>query len=131
MEQSLIDGISQAITDFRSAWFLGAGTLCYLLVQVLRGKAGFSVPYVTPWLEKQSKEVKTYSILLFFALAGAFAAFSATKVTFTVILDGFLKGLALGVGANGTRNVLKQGIEGTQTYLEAKKNGKDQTGSAT
>jgi hypothetical protein len=130
MEESLIDGISQAITNFRSAWFLGAATLCYLLVQVLRGKAGFSVPYITPWLEKQSKELKTYSILLLFALAGAFAAFGSEKVTVVVILDGFLKGLALGVGANGARNVIKQGIEGSQTYIDTKKKTTDQNGSA-
>jgi hypothetical protein len=129
MDESLITGIGQALNDFRSGWFLGASTLCYLLIQVLRGKVGFSVPYVTAWIEKKPKELKTYTILLFFALAGAFSAFGSDKVNVWVIVDGFLKGLALGVGANGARNVLKQGIEGAQAYKESKKTNNDQPGS--
>lgn len=132
MEPSLdlIDSLTQVFVDFRSAWFLGIVTLCYLFINLLRGKAGFVIPYVTPWLEKQPKEIKTYAILLFFALAGTFTAFSAEKVTFTVILNGFLEGLTFGVGANGARNVIKQGIEGSQAYLENKKKTTDQNGSA-
>lgn len=123
MDQSLdlTQSIQQAINGFRVAWFFGASMCCYLLVQIFRGKAGFEIPYLTPWLEKQSKEAKTYTILLFFALAGMFTAFGSERVTVGVIIDGFLKGLALGVGTNGVRNTVKQGIEVAQTYAENKK----------
>jgi hypothetical protein len=123
MDQTLdlTQSIQQAINGFSVAWFFGASMCCYLLVQIFRGKAGFEIPYLTPWLEKQSKEAKTYIILLFFALAGMFAAFGSEHVTIGVIIDGFLEGLALGIGANGVRNTVKQGIEAVQTHSENKK----------
>ncbi len=123
MDQSLdlTQSIEQAINGFRTSWFIGASLCCYLVTQVVRGKAGFQIPYLTPWIEKQNKEAKTYAILLFFSLAGGFAAFGSEHVSFSVVLDGFLKGLALGVGANGTRNIVKQGIDGAKTYIENKK----------
>lgn len=115
-----IQGIQQAIRDFSAGWFLGISTLCYVVIQVFRGQAGFNIPFVSEWIENQSKEAKTYIILLFFALAGAFAAFASEKVTFLVVLDGFVKGLALGLGTNGARNAIKQGIDGTNLLAEKK-----------
>jgi uncharacterized membrane-anchored protein YitT (DUF2179 family) len=130
MEESLIDVVQRAITDFRSGWFLGCSTLCYVLVNVWRGKAGFQIPYLTPWIEKQPKEAKTYIVLLLFAFIGFFTAFSAQKVTFAVVFNGFLQGLGYGVGAIGARSAIKQGIEGTQSYLANKKTD-DKPGSET
>jgi hypothetical protein len=132
----LTAGLTRLFSDFQSAWFLGVTTLCYLIIQVLRGKAGFQVPYITPWLDKQNKEIKTYAVIIFFALAGFFASFSADKVTVMSVLDGFLQGLAFGVGTVGTRNAIKQGIEGVQAYKDKNKTDSksdintDQNGSA-
>jgi len=129
----LTAGLTRLFSDFQSAWFLGVTTLCYLVIQVLRGKAGFNIPYLTPWLEKQNKEIKTYAVIIFFSLAGFFASFGADKVTVTSVIDGLLQGLAFGVGTVGTRNAIKQGIEGVQAHKEKTKTeaNTDQNGSAT
>jgi hypothetical protein len=123
MDQSgdFFTSLSQAFTDFRAGWFLGSATLCYLIINMLRGKAGFSVPIITPWLEKQPKELKTYVIYGFFALAGLFKSFSVEHVTFGVVCNGFLQGLTLGLLTNGVRNGVKQGIEGAQALRNKNK----------
>ena len=126
----LTSGLVKLFTDFQSAWFLGVTTLCYLCIQILRGKAGFEIPFVTLWLDGKSKESKTYTILLFFSLAGFFSAFANKDVTVGVLVDGLLKGLAIGVGTVGTRSAVKQGIEGAQVYKESKVDS-NKNGSAT
>jgi fluoride ion exporter CrcB/FEX len=125
MEESWVNALQHAITDFKSGWFLGAITLCYLCINVLRGKAGFNIPYLTEWLEKQKKEVKTYAIVGFCIAVGFFSSFASPKVTVSVVVNGIIEGLAYAAGIVGVRNVVKQGIEGTQTYLENKKTGSD------
>jgi hypothetical protein len=107
----VIEGIRNVFQDFNAYWFLGLATLCYLVIQVLRGKAGFEIPYVTAWVEKLSKESKTYIILGLFAVAGVLTSLGVEKVTIWTILDGMFAGIAAGVGTIGTRNVVKQGIE--------------------
>jgi hypothetical protein len=135
MESSdLTSGLTKLFTDFQSAWFLGLTTLCYLCINVLRGKAGFQIPYVTAWLEKQNKEAKTYVVVLFFALAGFFASFGATKVDVFTVFSGIIQGISFGVATIGTRNLVKQGIEGVQAYKENKNktdSNTDQNGSTT
>lgn len=130
----LTAGLVQMFSDFQAGWFLGTTTLCYLLINVLRGKAGFVIPYVTPWLEKQNREYKTYVIIIFFALSGFFASFGAQKVTVLAVLNGLLEGLSIGMGTIGARNTIKQGLEGWQTYKAKNKSGDsntDQNGSTT
>jgi hypothetical protein len=128
----LTAGLAQLFRDFQSAWFLGITTLCYLLIQVLRGKAGFEVPYATAWLAKQNKEMKTYVVIALFSLGGFFASFGADKFTVTTVINVLLQGLSFGVGTVGTRNAIKQGIEGIQAYKEkAKDPNADKDGRAT
>lgn len=122
----LISGVQQIFTDFQSAWYLGCTAVCYLIIQVLRGKAGFEVPWVTPKLEGLSKEAKTYIIFVVFGLVGILGAFGEKTVTFVVLADGFLKGLALGVGTVGTRSLVKQGLDGVQTIKENRANNNNQ-----
>jgi len=134
MESSdLSSGLVKLFTDFQSTWFLGLTTLCYLSINILRGKAGFQIPYVTAWLEKQSKEAKTYVVVLFFALAGFFASFGAAKVDVFTVFSGIIQGISFGVATIGTRNLVKQGMEGVQAYKENKKTdaNTDQNGSTT
>ena len=117
---ALVDGIRQIFSDYRSAWYLGCTTLCYLFIQVLRGKAGFSIPWLTKKIESMPKEFKTYAIVGIFGLTGFLGTFAGSPVSGGALLDGFLKGLAVGIGTIGTRNVLKQGIEGVKSLKEPK-----------
>lgn len=108
----LIDGLRELFQEFNAGIFLGFAAICYLIIQLFRGKAGFKIPFVTKWFEGLSKEVKTYILLGLFGVAGALTSLGADEVTFWTVLDGLLAGIAAGVGTIGTRNVVKQGIEG-------------------
>jgi len=110
----IIQGIREIFQEFHAGIFLGVAAICYLIIQVFRGKAGFKVPYVTAWFERRTKEVKTYIILGLFGLAGGLTALSG-DISVWSIVDGILGGLAAGIGTIGARNVVKQGIEGVGT----------------
>ncbi len=115
----LVEGLRVLFAEFHAAWFLGVATICYLVIQVFRGKAGFNIPFITKWFEKLPKEAKTYIILGTFGLAGAFTSIGDGPVTFWTIMNGFLVGVVAGMGTIGTRSAAKQGIEGIKA-LKAK-----------
>jgi hypothetical protein len=115
----LVSNIQQIFKDFRSAWYLGCTTFCYLMIQILRGKAGFQIPWVTTKIDGLNKEVKTGIVIGVFVLIGFLGAFAQKPLHFTTILDGLLGGLALGVGTVGTRNVVKQGIDLAKQQIRA------------
>jgi len=107
----VMEYLKQIFTDFHAAWYLGIAAVCYLIIQVLRGKAGFNIPYVTTWIEKLNKEAKTYIILVLFAAAGGLSTLGTDKMDIWVVLTGILDGVTLGITTVGVRNITKQGIE--------------------
>jgi len=107
----LVDSIRTALVSFRSGWYLGCTALCYIIIQLMKGKAGFDIPLITPWVESLSKGRKTGFILGLFSLAGLIAVFGSPDWKVMDLVDGALKGLALGLGAIGTHTAVKQGSD--------------------
>lgn len=123
----LAEGLREMFSEFEAGWFVGLATVCYLVIQVLRGKAGFEIPYVTAWIEKLPKEIKTTIIVSLFGISGSLLSLSSDPVTFFTLVDGFFAGVATGLGTIGARSVSKQAIEGvkklrnsTKTNMEKK-----------
>lgn len=124
MEDSggLFGALQEMFQDFNTLWFIGLATFCYIVIQVLRGKAGFAIPGVTKFLEeKLSKEAKTYLIHLLFGIAGLLTSLEVEKVTFWTLLNGFLAGVVTSWTTNGARNTVKQGIEGIKKMKQQTK----------
>jgi len=118
-----IQALREVFQDFSAGLFIGFATICFLVIQVLRGKAGFEIPFVTKWLEKLNKEIKTTIILVLFGIAGALASLGADEVTVWTVIDGVLAGLATGFTTIGVRNTAKQSYEGVKKLKEKMKNG--------
>lgn len=108
----LIDGLRLVFQDAHAAWYLGVATFLYLIIQVLRGKAGFKVPKVTDWFNNlKSKVTKVYIILFLFCASGALNSLKNPEWDFWTIMDGILAGLSVGVGTIGVRQAIKATME--------------------
>jgi len=108
---TLIEQLNSALDGFKSGVCIGVAALCYLFIQLLRGKAGFDIPYATAWIESLNKVSKTLVILGLSAAAGALTAISASGFGVLIIIKGILGGLGTGLMTIGVRNVAKQSIE--------------------
>ena len=43
----IVEGLRNIFSEFSAGWFVGLSTICYLIIQILRGKAGFKIPFIT------------------------------------------------------------------------------------
>lgn len=108
----LIEAARGVFENFRSGLFLGLSGLLYLVIQILRGKAGFAVPFITDKFNSiKSAALKTWIILGLFAAVGGLTAVTTCVVSFNCILDGLLAGLTLGFGTLGIRETSKKTLE--------------------
>jgi len=108
----IFNSLQEAFKDFNAGILTGFAALCYIVIQAMRGKFG-DIPYVTKWLEKLPKEVKTYVILGFFGIAGGLTgSVGATDVTFWSVLNAIGAGVSAGALTVGIRHTAKQGMEG-------------------
>lgn len=121
----ILEGVKEMFQDFRAFWWLGLSSFFYLLIQILRGKAGFKVPWITKKLEDLPKELKTFVILGLFGVAGLLSTFGGESLSFWAFAENFFNGLILGVGTIGVRNGAKQGIEGIKKLKENMKKSKE------
>lgn len=104
----VIDAIKMTISNFNSGIFVLLSAICYLLIQLLRGKFGFSIPYITEKIESLKKEVKTILIVSLFVIAGITSNISIENFNFYDVFNGLIDGLLLGLTTIGARNTVKQ-----------------------
>lgn len=121
----ILEGIKEMFTDFKAFWWLGLSSFFYLVIQILRGKAGFNIPWVTKKLEKLPKEIKTFVILGLFGVAGLLSTFGGESQGFMSFVENFINGIICGVMTIGVRNGAKQAIEGIGQLKEKMKQKKD------
>jgi hypothetical protein len=114
----LIAGFQQLFKDFHAAWFIGLSTFLYIVIQILRGKFGFSVPFITAAFEKLPALAKTYILLGLFGVAGGLMTLGMDKFSIWLFLDGMLSGVTTGLTAMGIHEAGKKHIE-TITELRA------------
>lgn len=108
----LIESLRELFTKFNAGLFIGISACLYVIINVLRGKAGFKVPFITKlWNKIQSKNFKNWAILFLFGVAGGLVTLGADQFTIWLFLDGFLAGIGTGIGTIGTRHVLKNSME--------------------
>ena len=109
---TLFGSLQEAFADFNAGVLTGFAAICYIVIQAMRGKFG-DIPYVTKWLEKLPKEVKTYVILGFFGVAGGLTgSVGVDNVTFWTVLSAIGAGVSAGALTIGFRSAAKQGMEG-------------------
>jgi polyferredoxin len=108
----LIDSARTIFQDFKSGLFIGLSSLLYLAIQVLRGKAGFSVPIISEKFNSiQSTSVKTWIVLGLFAASGCLTSLTTISFSLQNGLDGLFSGLVLGFGTLGFRTATKTTLE--------------------
>lgn len=108
----VIEALRQLFSDFHAGVFVACASILYLLINMLRGKAGFSIPLITKlWNKIESKAVKTYILLGMFGLAGGLLTLGAEGWTIWLFLDGFLAGIGMGIGTLGLRHATKTTLE--------------------
>lgn len=121
----ILEGIKTMFQDFRAFWWLGLSSFLYIVIQILRGKAGFEVPWVTKKLEKLPKELKTYVIIGLFAICGLLTTFGGDSMGVWDFFENFINGAILGITTVGVRHGAKQGIEGIKKLKEKMKKSKE------
>jgi hypothetical protein len=108
----IIDALRQLFQDFHAGIYVGVAAILYLVINVLRGKAGFSVPFITKlWNKIESKAIKTYILLGLFGVAGGLLTLGSTESDIWLFLDGFLAGIGMGIGTLGLRQAAKTTLE--------------------
>jgi len=108
----LIGAARGVFDNFRSGVFIGISGLLYLVIQLLRGKCGFAVPFITEKFNSiKSQALKTWIILGLFTAVGALTSLSSGTFAFGSLLDSALAGLTLGFGTLGFRVASKNTIE--------------------
>jgi len=104
----VVETIRSMLQDLHAGWYILAATLLYVIINVLRGKAGFKVPFVTKlWDKIKSKATKTYIILGLFGVAGGLLSLDQPKVDIWVFLDAMLGGVVFGCSVLGIRHAAK------------------------
>jgi hypothetical protein len=104
----MLEGLRGLFQDFNAGIFLGLASALYIVINVLRGKAGFNVPWITKQFNKiKSKAGKNAILLALFGLAGGLTTLNSADPTVWLFLDGVLAGISLGVGTIGSRHVIK------------------------
>jgi hypothetical protein len=106
----IADGIQQAFTDFKGGWFIACSTVIYIIIQILRGKLGFNIPWVTAKFEALPGGLKSCILLVLFAIAGGLVTLNA-GFNIWVFLSGAVTGISTGLAAMGTHQVIKQNIQ--------------------
>lgn len=105
---NLIVSARDVFDNFRSGIFVGLSCLFYLFIQILRGKAGFTVPFVTEKFNSiKSTAIKTWVVVGLFAVIGSLTSISKCGFSFNVLFDGLLAGLSVGFATLGFRSVSK------------------------
>lgn len=120
----LIESLRGLFQDFHAGSFIGISSILYILIQVLRGKAGIDIPWLTTaWNKIESKSVKTWIILGLFGLTGVFTALGSEEVSFLSVIDSLLAGLGVGLGTLGFRTAAKNTMEseGVQSFKDKMK----------
>jgi len=108
----IIEALRQLFQDFHAGIYIGVAAILYLVINVLRGKAGFSVPFVTKlWNKIKSKAVKTYILLGLFGIAGGLLTLGSKESDIWLFLDGCLAGIGMGIGTLGLRQATKTTLE--------------------
>jgi len=108
----IVETMRQLLRDLHAGWYIISATIIYLVINILRGKAGFDIPFVTKlWNKIQSKAVKTYIILGLFGLAGGLLSIGQPNADVWLFLDAFLGGIAFGCSVLGIRHTAKATME--------------------
>lgn len=108
----IITTLRNLFSDFNAGIFVGCAAVLYLVINVLRGKAGFAIPGITKlWNKIESKAVKTYILLSMFGLAGGLLTLGSEEWTIWLFIDGFLAGIGMGIGTLGVRHATKTTLE--------------------
>lgn len=108
----VLEALRQLFSDFSAGVYIGCAAILYLAINVLRGKAGFSVPFITKlWNKIESKAVKTYILLGLFGIAGGLLTLGSKESGIWLFLDGFLAGIGMGIGTLGLRHATKTTLE--------------------
>jgi len=104
----IIATLRQLFQDFQAGWYIGVATVLYLLIQILRGKAGFNIPLVTKFFDKlPNKNIKTWVLLFLFGVAGGLVTLGSQNPSFLGFMDGALGGITVGLTTIGTRHAIK------------------------
>jgi hypothetical protein len=109
---ALLESLRELFQDFHASLWLGLAAVLYIAINILRGKLGFNIPFVTKlWNKIESKALKTGILLGLFGLAGGITALASAGVTIWLFLDGVIAGLALGVTTIGARHTAKTALQ--------------------
>lgn len=108
----MFESLRELFQDFHAGPFIGVAGVLYIVIQILRGKGGFDVPWLTTaWNKLESKAVKTWIILGLFGLTGVFTALGNGETDFWRLVDALLAGMGLGFGTLGLRSTAKNTME--------------------
>lgn len=99
-----VEQILALATDGQSAWWLLAAVVVWGLFQVLKGRVGFAVPFVTEWWSGQSNRVKAIvSVVVVLGVGGLVGVPAGAKG----IVLGLLTGLKVAAGAGWIQMLVK------------------------
>lgn len=108
----LITALQGVFENFKAGIFVGVSYALYLVIQLLRGKGGFSIPFITDKFNSiKSAAVKTWIIVGLFVVVGGVTAVANGGLSFTSVYSGLLAGLTLGLTTLGCRTVSKTTME--------------------
>jgi hypothetical protein len=103
----LIESLRGLFQDFNGGLFVGLTSVLFILINILRGKSGFKIPWLTKAFEKiKSKAAKTWIILGLFSLTGGLMTIGEGFAIW-IFLDGLLAGLCVGFTTLGVRHGIK------------------------
>ena len=116
MDSDLLSSLSEIFTNFRTSIFLGFAAVCYLFIQVIKGKfLGIRIPYITSWLEGKGSTAKRYILWGLFGIAGGLVS-ASTGISFWKILNGIIAGLSVGVTTTGLHSSAKEMVTQIKNY---------------
>ena len=119
---ALLESFRELFQDFHASVWLGTAAVLYIVINVLRGKLGFNIPFVTKlWNKIESKALKTGILLFLFGVSGGLTTLASAGVTIWLFLDGMIAGIMMGVTTIGVRQTAKATMESNSVQVMKEK----------
>lgn len=108
----LLEAVHEFIGNINAGVYAIVISGLYILINILRGKAGFDVPFLTKaWNKIKNKHIKTSIIMGLFALVGGITTLQEGNLGFWNFIHGMVGGIIVGWSVLGVRHQSKAAME--------------------